>query len=282
MSIWFLDAVLVTISIGSIAFINKVSAERKYNQMFSTSILYGILCVFSWIYLIFCKSSLISGWEIGLVMFWGVLSCLYSIIMMTALRHLPTSTYFVGVRLLSSFIILLVGIIFFNESLSFYEVTGFILGIISITLLFEKEGKFSINYSKGTLMLFLGVLNLSTTHAITKFLSLDSEKTPMVLAVLFTTSFLFSLLLSFNIICKNKKYFFPIFKINFIQAVFYFFGMVMLMDVYRNGSLVISYKIQSYSPFIPIILSAFIYKEKISTKKKIALILVAVSLWFFH
>lgn len=56
----------------------------------------------------------------------------------------------------------------------------------------------------------------------------------------------------------------------------------MLMDVYRNGSLVISYKIQSYSPFIPIILSAFIYKEKISTKKKIALILVAVSLWFFH
>lgn len=67
-----------------------------------------------------------------------------------------------------------------------------------------------------------------------------------------------------------------------VQASLYFFYFVMLMNVYRNGDLGISYKIQSYSPFIPIILSAFIYKEKISKKKKIALILVAISLWFFH
>ncbi len=130
--------------------------------------------------------------------------------------------------------------------------------------------------------MFLGSLVLIFTNAIAKLSSIEYDKAPVVLVVMCFSAFLTSLVLGYKKIATNKKYFLPILKINLIQGGLYFFYFVMLMNVYRNGDLGISYKIQSYSPFIPIILSAFIYKEKISKKKKIALILVAISLWFFH
>ena len=70
-------------------------------------------------------------------------------------------------------------------------------------------------------------------------------------------------------------------KINFLQAIFYFIYIYLLYYVYKSGDLGISYKIQSYSPFIPIILAAIIYKENISNKKMLWIFITAISLYFF-
>lgn len=97
MSIWFLSAILTSVSLGLVTFVNKVFAERKYDQKLSALILFCLMFIFSLIYLCFFEIKYLNKVEFLLVSIWGALVCLYSIIMMTALRYLPTSTYFVNV-----------------------------------------------------------------------------------------------------------------------------------------------------------------------------------------
>ena len=149
-------------------------------------------------------------------------------------------------------------------------------------LLFEKdEGEYKTSKWKGILILLFGAGVLIFGHTVNKLLSPGIDKIPTILALFNFSAFIFLLIISWNKFQECKKDLKSIFLINIVQAAIYFFYFVMLMKVYRLGDLGISYKIQSYSPFIPIVLAAIVYKEKISFKKKIALVLVAISLWFF-
>jgi drug/metabolite transporter (DMT)-like permease len=202
--------------------------------------------------------------------------------MMTALRYLPTSVYFVNVRLISSFVLLFVGIIFFGDSVPIDKWIGFFVGVMAMVLLFEKDSSTkNVNYKKGIWILVLGAVVLVFSHALYKSFAAVTDIVPTFLLITFLSAFLSAIVFGHKQIKINKRYFKEIFVINLGLAVLYFYYFVMLFKVYAVGSLGISYKIQSYSPFIPIVLAAIVYKEKISFKKKIALVLVAVSLWFF-
>ena len=138
---WFVSAIFVTLSMGLVAFINKVFAERKYDQKFSSIILWGISTIFALIYITFVGLSNMEFSQLILLIAWGSGIYLYAIAMMTALRYLPTSTYFVNVRLMSSLGLLFVGLVFFSDQISSLEYVGFIVGIIAMILLLEREEK---------------------------------------------------------------------------------------------------------------------------------------------
>jgi len=278
---WFIITLLTTISVGIVAFINKIFAERKYDERFSAMVLYGIVFFFSLIYLSFFHVERLEFSDILLSAIWGVQICSYSLIMMVALKYLPTSTYFISVRLLSSVILLVIGIIFFGDIISRSEIIGLVFGFPAMMLLFEKEQKENLNYKKGIFVLILGVLSLALGHSIAKIFSSKIELIPTVLAFTFFISFFSAVLIGYKTTRPNRKYFKLIFIINFWQASLFFFYFIMIFRVYGMGNLGISYKIQSYSPFIPIILSSIIYKEKITKKKMVALVLTIFSLWFF-
>ena len=152
-SFWFIIAITTSFSLGIIAFINKIFAERNYNQKFSAMILAGILMIISSIYVSIFGFNLLSPKDTIIAILWGFQTYLYNIIMMTALRYIPTSTFFINVRLLSSFSLLFIGIIFFQDIISQNEIIGFTLGIIAMILLFEKENKKYTNYKKGIIIL---------------------------------------------------------------------------------------------------------------------------------
>ncbi len=279
---WFIDALLVTLSIGIVAFVNKIFAKRKYDQNFSAIILYGIMSLLSILYVLITGVVGINMVQLLQIILFGAFVYLYSIIMMTALRYLPTSVYFINVRLISSFILLFIGIIFFGDNISLSRWIGFLVGVVAMTLLFEKGEEIkNINYKKGVKILLLGAVVLVFSHSLYKSFAIIPEISATFLMITFISAFFTALVFGYKKIESNKKYFKEVFGISFGLAVLYFYYFVMLFRVYESGSLGISYKIQSYSPFVPIVLSAIIYKEKISFKKKIALVLVAVSLWFF-
>jgi drug/metabolite transporter (DMT)-like permease len=282
MESWFVDALLVTLSIGIVAFVNKVFAKRKYDQRFAAIILYGIMSVIAIGYGLWFGIIGVEVTTFLLIVLFGVFVYFYSIIMMTALRYLPTSVYFVNVRLISSFVLLFVGIIFFEDSVSIDKWIGFFVGVVAMVLLFEKDGGTkNVNYKKGIWILILGAVVLIFSHALYKSFASVTGIVPTFLLITFLSAFLSAIIFGHKQIKINKQYFKEIFVINLGLAILYFYYFVMLFKVYAEGALGISYKIQSYSPFIPIVLAAIVYKEKISFKKKIALVLVAISLWFF-
>lgn len=83
---------------------------------------------------------------------------------------------FVNVRLVSSFILLLIGIIFFGDILSRSEMIGFVLGVVAMIFLFENRDKKEFIYKKGIIFLFLGSLVLIFTNAIAKLSSIEYDK----------------------------------------------------------------------------------------------------------
>lgn len=281
---WLFLTLLVTLSIGIVAFINKVFAEKKYNIPFSAFILYAILFIFSLIsWYIFGFSSLkeIGYLHVLLSVFWWAQIFLYSLIMMNALKHLPTSTFFITVRLASSFLLLIIWIFLFWDVISLKEWWWFVLWIIAMSLLFEGEKGKDHNIKLGIILLFLWITALVFWHTSTKILSLQAVHFPTILLITFAAAFFTSLAWAYPHIHKNIQYTREIFQINFIQAIFYFTYFYVLFYVYQSGNLWISYKIQSYSPFIPIVLSAIVYKEKLSLQKKIAIVFTLTSLYFF-
>lgn len=283
MDIWFIFSIVSTLLVGTIAFINKIFAERKYDPKFSAIILGFIMFFISFIYILLNESyTSITIIQFFLSLIWGFQMYSYALIMMIALKFLPTSTYFISVRLGSSFILFSIGIIFFNDVITNLEFFGFILGAVAISLLFEKENKKNTNYKKGIPILILGIISLTVGHTITKYISLDQTSSPFLLSLSCFFFFIFSILFGFKNIKPNLINLKPIFLINLLQGSLYliYFSFI-LFYVYRLGDLGISYKIQSYSPFIPIILSFMIYKEKITKKQFIAIILSLISFWFF-
>ena len=281
-SSWFILSILVTVSVWIVAFINKIFAKRKYDQRFSAIILYGIMFLFSIIYLlIFNEIEFIEIKSIILAIIRWVSICLYSLILMTVLRYLPTSTYFIVGRLSSSFVLLIIWILFFGDIISNQEILWLLIWIIAMILLFEKEKKEHLNYKKGIFFLLLWIFTLILGHTIAKVFSLEIKTVPTILAITFFSSFVSSIIIWYNTIKKNKHHFKIIFSINLIQSILYFLYFIVLFYVYRFWDLWISYKIQSYSTFIPIILSAIIYKEKITKKRFIAMLLTIASLRFF-
>jgi len=281
---WLFLTLLVTISIGIVAFINKVFAQRKYNVQLSLLILYFIM---------FCISIgvTISQWFVPFTeiwntnilwaILWGMQFYAYSFVMLNALKYLPTSTYFISVRLSSSFVLLFTGIIFFWDIISWKEVAWFILWIIAMLLLFEKNNSQKIYLQKWLLFLWLGIICLVFWHIITKVLSVDLDQVPTLLSVAFFAAFSISLIFWYKHIKENFHQIQWIFWINILQSFFFFIYFYYLFQVYNIWDLGISYKIQSYSPFIPIILAAIIYRENISKKQALWIMITAVSLYFF-
>ena len=146
---WLLNTLLVTLAIGLVAFINKVFAERHFDQRFVAIVLFGLLCLITLGSLLLLESKALSLLETMLALAFGAQMYSYTLIMIATLRYLPTATFFISVRLISSFALLIIGVWYFKDVLDTYDILGFILGAGALALLFEPEEKVGSNYQKG-------------------------------------------------------------------------------------------------------------------------------------
>jgi len=281
---WLFLTLLVTISVGIVAFINKIFAERKYNVQLSLLILYAIMFCISLVLGFFQWFTLLSNiWTKSIVwcVLWGAQFYGYSFVMMNALKYLPTSTYFITVRLSSSFILLFIGILFFGDIITYKEILGFLLWIWAMLLLFENKNESITNLKKWLIFLWFWIFCLVFWHTITKVLSLEINQVSTLLTIAFWSAFIIASLFWYKSISWNTRQVKEIFIINLVQSFFFFIYFYFLFQVYNLWDLGISYKIQSYSPFIPIILAAIIYREKITLKQGMGIFLTVFSLYFF-
>lgn len=281
---WLALTLLVTISIGIVAFINKIFAERKYNVQLSLLVLYAIMlfiAVLVWFFQWFISLKDIGFTNIFWCILWWTQFYWYSFVMMNALRYLPTSTYFISVRLSSSFVLLAIGILFFWDIVTSKEILGFVLWVWAMILLFENKWEKITNIKKGVFFLIVWIFCLVFWHTITKVLSFEINQVPTLLTIAFWSALLTAIIFWYKHIFQNLKDLRPIFTINLVQSFFFFIYFYFLFQVYNLGDLGVSYKIQSYSPFIPIILAAIIYREKVSIKQWIWILLTGLSLYFF-
>ena len=279
--LWFIYVFIALISKGIGSFITKIIAQENFDYkiifLIQTFLSTCILIFFIDYKTFFNFELIIFGFLAGLFLF------LNKQTMVLSLKEISSSIVFINYRIFSSLILIFLGFIFLNESLTYSQLIGFTLGFFIFYLLYDKKDKSkkSSNFKKGIFYLTILIVIAPLLVLILKLGSNISVKN----IVFYYSFFIFIFFLTQNIYQKNvsiKK----LSNRNFLK-----YGIILsliscitnysIISAYSLHTISIIYKIFSFEIFIPIILSIIIYKEKISLRKIIAFILTIISIWFF-
>lgn len=205
--------------------------------------------------------------------------------MLTALKYLEISFTLVSIRLISSIFILIIWMNVLWDQLSIGNIFGFLIWFVAIFLLsgFTFWKKITL-HTKGMIGLVLSIIGTTWSHSYFKYVVSDVNIDNFLIIKFSVT---FWLIIAYMLIRKKFRefnsnqlklllpYAVTIWTLFVVQFLY------LLPNIYLLGPLSLSYKILSYSLIVPIILSAIIYKDKITKRKALAFALTLISLALF-
>lgn len=291
MQLWFWAAVGSALMSGLGNFIFKIAAKRNYSsELFS---LYGGLTSI----LVVVPFALIVS---GPIVFWpaaivavlaGCIAAGAGVSKVYALRHIDTTIFFPLYKLISPFLAILFGLVFFGEQFSAYEWLGLGLGLLVPLLLISKSEKGrQSNMMAGLVLLVIGAIISATAAALNKY---STELWNDVWWLLWFSSIgvFFGALLSvwwkngLRAIVRTVK------EETDKKAIFYasLRGVIMCIALWlglfafvAGGTLAAVHTIQSMYILIPIVLAIILYNEHWNTQKVVAIVLSIAALAFLH
>lgn len=278
---WFIYALLTCLSVWLVGFINKVIVEKKYNQGLSMTIFYFIQVLIYTIAFIYVWNYTISWIILFFWFLWGILDYFYLKTRFISLQWISSSLFFINSRLFSSIALLLLWVIIFWDNISLNEYIWFFIWFIVFWLLFEKEKVKNLDYKKWLIFLWIWIILLVVVHFGIKYVTTILDNLFLLFLSYSITALFISVFSNKKSLNFNDKNLPNIIFLNIFHAIFFASYVYFLFNTYDLANLWIAYKIQSYSIFIPIILSIIFFKEKITYKNLIAFVLIIISLWFF-
>lgn len=205
--------------------------------------------------------------------------------MLAALKYLDSSFVFISTRLFSSFLILFIWVYLLGDYLSIYNLVWFFIWLVALFLVsgfsFKEKHKINLKWIAGVLMALIWML---WAHSYFKYIVNDINIDTFMFFK-FSFSFLF---LAIYMLLRNKFKNFNKIEVKKILIyaliscfLFVSYFLYILPQMYILGTLSLSYKMLSYSLFVPVILSLIVYREEISKKKIFAIILTILSVTLF-
>ncbi len=290
MELWFIYAIIASISIGINGYLIKLLADRKTDG--------AIVTFFQWLtYLLL--------WWIGNSVFgysWfemeNMIVILFSLsiaiiiflnlrIRVQALRYLSSSEYYIGYRIFTTIGLIVVGIAFFHESISLSQFFWLFLGSIAIALLLEEDRglRHSRSWKKACMLLIVSVIAGVVIQIIGKIQWISSLPIPTMLFYQWIMMMLISSVFDrkkITVFFHWKKNDILLTLVILIPATIcvYIAAVYNLLAYSEWGNVSVVTKILAYSLFVPIILSIVFSQEKIGYKKTIAFFLTIVSLYY--
>lgn len=286
MESWIISGLFGALFIGIFSFATKIASEKKLDEDLFLFSVYFFGSIWTFIMLFFFGEFKIT-WTVfilSLIMGFGYPFVLRT--RMVSLRHLTASTYFINYRILSSTLLIFIGMIVFSEKITYYQIIGILVGFVVFYLLLEKKrvNEKNVDFRKGVIYLLYGVGIVAFLHVIAKYNALVNGNFHMYNFLCFLFGMISFFVSNFSVIkkvnrqTKDLKF---IIWFSIVAGFFFATNGWFLYYAYVVGNLAIVYKIISYSLFVPVILSIIIYREKISVKKIIAFFLTAISIWLF-
>lgn len=283
--VWILYALWWMLSAGIMDYNKKIVLVRWYtaeSYLLTTSflflVLFGSYAFFFWDNVF--TTTLFLQWSI-----YGLTNFLTPLGMITAYKYTSISFSLVTIRLIASFLLLLVGVYFIGDNVSFFNILGFVFWMIAIFLLsgFKKWNIGSI-HTKAILGIIIAICSIVFGHSFLKYIVVDVD-IPNFMAIQ-TTSGLFFLIL--YLILRNKirhiylQEMIQVSKYSLVPVtLFPLFLLYFLPNLYLYWPLSLWYKILSYSIIIPIILSVIFLKEPIDKTRIFAFFLTVISIFLF-
>lgn len=282
MESWFYYAILSWMFSWLYAFWFKFSAEKNHSSFLMTGysmIVYSFLSLFS---LILVNNYVL---DLYIVLFISIITWtiyfLSNILRIESLKNISSIIYFPIYKTLGPIIVLLIAIIFFEETPNSKELFWIIIWIsVPLILITKKEKEKNKNLKKWVIFLIVSTILAALASSSWKLI-VDSNYNAFFYMF---ASWWFWWLLSMTFYLKkhHKRADLSISKIKrtwIINWILLFFSIYFFILACK-WNLAIAYTINSLSILIPIVLSVIFYKEDLTKTKIIAVILTLVSLFF--
>lgn len=267
MSDWYVYALTALVLLGVQRFLYKVSAERKCNTAVTTFSFMATVALISTI-LFFVLKGPVSN--IGYLLFIGTVNSVAfwvaTVAHIEALRHIPAHVAYPIIRL-NVVVVVLFSVLYFKDRLSLYQVMGIVLamGVIWVlTRQLSDQEKTDGNLRRGFLFVTISLLSGAVAAISCKFAALNTDRLAFI-----AVSYIVATFLSFGLRHKfqmKQAHTHPkdALIIGILMGVTNLAGFYAFLKALSLGPLSIVVSITGMHFVIAIILSAWIYKERLT------------------
>lgn len=281
MTNWYLYSVVALIFMGAQRFLYKVSAERGCPTAWTTFSFMTTVTVLSALFFFLLGEPIA---EVRMLLLTAALNSgsflLGTITHIEALKHIPASVVYPVIRL-NMVIVVLFSIFYFSDRISLYQVVGIALAIIVIIVLTremdEKKGGYG-NLRRGLMLVSISVLSGSVASISSKLAALYVNKLAfMALSYFMGACFSLGLTARRESVGtrKSRK---EALIIGFLMGLINFAGFYAFLKALSAGPLSIIISMVGMHFVIAVILSVFIYKERVTFLRGLGIFLTVASI----
>ena len=282
---WYVYAILALILLGFQRFLYKVSAERQCNTAWTTFSFMATVAILSST-LFFVLGEPVS--HIEFLIFIALINSLAFVIAtishIEALKHIPGSVAYPMIRL-NAVLVVVFSILFFKDHLSFYQGLGIVLALAVIVVLaigINDQDAPNKNIGRGSIFVLISLLGGAGAAISSKYAAGNTNKMAFI-----AISYILSTLFSFGLrkklptedAHKTQK---EALIIGVIMGVFNLAGFYSFLKALSTGPLSIIASMTGMHFVISIILSALIYREKLTGLRILGIFLTVLSMIFLR
>lgn len=274
MDSWFLNAILAMVAFGGMQALYKVPAAKGYDKFVYSTLGFTVASILS---LVFFKDDL--SFDVHTMLFgllWGIGNALYVLLTMAILKRLDTNASFPITSLSSHFLVVIIGISFFNDVLSVVQVAA-LIGTFLLIGFYNHTNK-HITWSNGLIPIAAGIILLSTfTKFIQKSGSISSVTGDYIFWQLFFAAIvsIVILLLTKNSRLVERKIDAKLIAWSALIGALTFVGTVAMVKALSVGPFSLIYTINTFYILVSSIVAWKLFGEKL-TRQKVIFILLAI------
>ena len=274
---WFVFSLSATILLGIGMALYKVPSFKKESRFVTTFWVMVIPFILS---LIFFNQylGLSSIGMIIIALLWGISFSLLVTLQMYALKKIDTNALFPVTSTLSLVVAIILGFLLFKEIISLPQFFGIVLVIILVYFYLYKKKK--LQYSKEFLFAGLGIIFFSVLNKIIQKIIANNYDIHAYQIFQYFWAVIFSFLIILYFHKKDFKKYFS--KTSFLSGgligLFSFFGGYALLTALTKGPFTLIMAIHSIYIFVTALTGALLFKEKLSKKIILLLILAILAL----
>ncbi len=281
MGSWYVFAIFALILLGFQRFLYKVSAERKCNTAWTTfSFMATVAILSSTLFLLLGESVSDITFLIFIALVNSGAFLVATITHIEALKHIPTSVAYPIIRL-NAVVVVIFSIFFFKDHLSLFQGIGIVLALAVIVILalgINDNNAPQKNIRRGFIFVVIALFGGAAAAISSKFAASYTNKMAFI-AVSYIASTLFSLGLRKKLETEEAhKTHKDALIIGVIMGLINLAGYYSFLKALSTGPLSIIASITGMHFVISIILSALIYKEKLTLLRILGIFLTVLSI----
>ena len=281
MGSWYAFAIIALFFMGTQRFLYKVSAEKRCNTAWTTFSFMATVAILSSILFVVLEESVAN---LRFLLFIALLNSaaflLATVTHIEALKNIPAGIAYPIIRL-GAVLVVIFSILFFKDRPSLYQIIGIALAMVVIVVLTRDFADEATSYGRrrtGFVCVFIALIAGAVAIISSKFAAMHTNKMAFI-AISYMASTFFALGLRKRLQTEeaneSPK---DALLIGFVMGLINLAGYYAYLKALSIGPLSIITSITGMHFIIAIILSALIYKEKLTPSRILGISLTFVSI----